>query len=296
MADKVAVVTGSNKGLGFGIVKELCKRGVGSVYLTARDSQRGLQAVEKIKQEGLCPEFHQLDVSDRRSVKKFAEYLKQKHNGLDILINNAAITTEHPYKITYEEAKRVIEINYKSYFNIQDYLFPILNKNARVINVSSSFGHLANLKNTYWIERLTKLDIKTEDVDAFVDWFLTSVKNETLKKENFGTETFLAYRVSKIAACALTRVQNRNIDRNIAINSLHPGFIKTDMTRDSGELTVEEASKTPVYLALDADQSLKGKYIWYDKTEMDWEDLNADLDCYNKEEFKKFMGRYMSSD
>lgn len=289
MADMVAVVTGSNKGLGFGIVKELCKRGVGVVYLTARDTQRGLQAVDKLKQEGLTPEFHQLDVSDRGSVKKFAEYLKQKHKGIDILINNAAVAPEKFHETIYEDAKRIIEINYQSYYYIQDYLFPILRQNARVINVSSDAGHLSNLKNSYWIKRLTKSDMKIEDVDAFVDWFLTSVKNNSLKEEDFAGKTILAYRVSKIAVCALTRIQQRDIDRNLSINSLHPGFIKTDMTRNHGRLTIAEASKTPVYLALDADQSLKGKFIWYDTTELEWEDVNARLDCNDDEDVIEFL-------
>ncbi|CAH2232584.1 jg10145 [Pararge aegeria aegeria] len=289
MTDKVAVVTGSNKGIGYGIVKELCSRGVSTVYLTARDVKRGQQSVENLKREGFKPEFHQLDVTDSKSVENFAKHLKQKHGGLDILINNAAIIQQNIMKTTYEEAKKVMDVNYRSMFIIEKYLFPILKQNARVINVSSDLGHISNLKNSYWINRLTKDDIEVQDIDDFVDWFLASIKNGTLKEEDFAVTAYLAYRMSKVAVCALTRVQYRKIDRNISINSLHPGFVKTDMTQHNGFMTVEQSGKTPVYLALDCDQSVKGKFIWYDKSENDWTNRNLALLCTDKDSVQKYV-------
>ncbi|XP_023942996.2 carbonyl reductase [NADPH] 3-like [Bicyclus anynana] len=277
MAEKVAVVTGSNKGIGFGTVRELCKRGIGYVYLTARDLQRGKEAVEKLKKEGYKPFFHQLDVTDELSVKKFAEHLKQEHGGLDILINNAAVGVASYVDVTYEDSVRVLDANYYSILNTQKYMFPILKNNARVINISSDCGHISNLRNTYWINRLTKEDIKQEDVDAFVDWFLNSVKNGTLNKDDFEEPFVIPYKISKIAVCALTRAQQREVGRGISVNSLHPGFVKTDMTKSGGDLTIDQASDAPVYLALDIDQSVKGKLFWFDKTEKDWADANQKL-------------------
>lgn len=279
MADKVAVVTGSNKGIGYGIVKELCRRGVGIVYLTARDVTRGKEAIAKLKKEGLHAQFHQLDVSDKKSVKTLADHLKSKHGGLDILINNAGVIVSDLYKTTYDDAKRVIDINYKSVLIIQEYLFPVLKDNARVINISSDCGHISNLRNSYWIQRLTKQDIKLDDVNAFVDWFLESVKNGKLNKEDFSEMPMIAYRISKIALCALTRVQQKLVGKNISVNSLHPGFVQTDMTKSTGMFTLDEAGKAPCSLALDVDQSVKGKYFWYDKTEKDWTDTKQDLSC-----------------
>lgn len=294
MTEKVAVVTGSNKGIGYGIVSELCRRGVKHVYLTARDVRRGQLAVEKLKREGCAPLFHQLDVTDKISVEKLADHLKEKHGGLDILINNAAIIQQNIMTTTYEEATEVIDTNYRSMLIIEKHLFPLLKQNARVINVSSDLGHISNLKNTYWINRLTKEDIQVQDINEFVDWFLDSVKNGTLKEEDFAVTPYLAYRISKIAVCALTRVQYRNIDRNIAINSLHPGFVKTDMTQNNGFMTVEQSCKAPVYLALDCDQTVKGKFIWFDKTEKDWTDTNLELLCTDKETVMKYVSQLKS--
>ncbi|CAG4934750.1 unnamed protein product [Colias eurytheme] len=287
MSDKIAVVTGSNKGVGFGIVKELCKRGVGVVYLTSRDINRGKEAIEILEKENLHPKFHQLDVSNEDSVKSFAEYIKKEHNGLDILINNAGLTASDFHKTTYEDAKRVIDTNYYGVLLMQKYLFPIMNENGRVINISSVWGHITNIKNTYWIQQLTKENVSVDDVNTFVTWFLDSVKNGTVKEEDFVCHTLLAYRVSKVALCALTRIQQKVVGKNISVNSMHPGFVRTKMTKGAGDMSIDDASIIPVYLALDADQSVKGKYIWFDGTEVDWADTNLDI-IYPFEVFEKY--------
>ena len=270
MSDKVAVVTGSNKGIGYGIVKELCRRGVGAVYLTARDATTGHKAIENLNKEGYYPLFYQLDVTERNCLKKFAEHLKEKHGGLDILINNAGVITADFTKTTYEDSKYVIDVNYRSIVLIQEHIFPTLKYNARVINMSSDCGHISFLKNKHWIRRIISDDITINDTNSFVDWFLESVKNNTVNEDDFEEKELLAYRVSKIAVSALTRLQQKKIDRDISINSLNPGFVRTDMTKNAGHLNTDESSVTPVFLALDVDQSVKGKYFWFDKTEKDW--------------------------
>lgn len=84
-------VTGGNKGIGYAIVRSLCQQYDGNVYLTARDITRGLNAVSELEKQGLKPKFHQLDINDDESVAKFRDYLKNTYDGLDVLINNAAI-------------------------------------------------------------------------------------------------------------------------------------------------------------------------------------------------------------
>uniref|UniRef100_A0A0E9WIX1 Carbonyl reductase 1 n=1 Tax=Anguilla anguilla TaxID=7936 RepID=A0A0E9WIX1_ANGAN len=89
--NKVALVTGSNKGIGFAVVRALCKEFPGDVYLSARDVDRGTAAVENLKTEGLNPFFHQLDISDPASVRHARDFFKEKYGGLDVLVNNAGI-------------------------------------------------------------------------------------------------------------------------------------------------------------------------------------------------------------
>lgn len=87
----VAVVTGSNKGIGFAIVRALCKQFAGDVYLTARDPGRGQEAVAKLQEEGLHALFHQLDIDDLQSIRALRDFLKEKYGGLNVLVNNAGI-------------------------------------------------------------------------------------------------------------------------------------------------------------------------------------------------------------
>lgn len=88
---RVAVVTGSNKGIGLAIVRALCSQFSGDVYLTARDPERGKAAVTQLSEEGLKPLFHQLDIADLKSIQTLRDFLKEKYGGLDVLVNNAGI-------------------------------------------------------------------------------------------------------------------------------------------------------------------------------------------------------------
>ncbi|XP_050669606.1 carbonyl reductase [NADPH] 3-like [Leptidea sinapis] len=280
MADIVAVVTGANKGIGLAIVKELCRRSVNVVYLTARNNQRGNEAIESLRNIGFHPKFHQLDITDKNSCKIFADFMKEAHGGIDIIINNAAITTSDFYKTTFEDAKSVIDVNYYGLINVQEFIFPILNSNARVINVSSSCGIISNLTDCYWIEQLTKDDMKLDDINDFIKWYLESVQNESIQEEDHFIETTaVAYRVSKIAITALTVLQQKEVGRGISVNCIHPGYVKTDLTKRTGYMTADDAAIAPVFLALDIDQSVKGKFFWFDKTEKDWRDPKLNLYC-----------------
>jgi NAD(P)-dependent dehydrogenase (short-subunit alcohol dehydrogenase family) len=88
----VAVVTGSNQGLGFALVEGLCRAlgPAGAVYLTARDKARGEEAARALEQKGLSPVFHLLDVTRDESVAALSERIKAEHGGVDIVISNAA--------------------------------------------------------------------------------------------------------------------------------------------------------------------------------------------------------------
>lgn len=276
MANKVAVVTGASKGLGFAVVKGLCEKIKGTVYLTARDECRSLEAVKKLNELGLKPIYHQLDVTDDESVKRFAKHIEAKHGGFDYLVNNAAILEWDEVYPSYEAAKRNVETNFKSLLKIEDYLYPLLRDGARVVNISGATGHISNLRNKKWIETLLSPDLTREQIIKFVDDYLDSVKNGTFNKDNFADDGKHAeHRVSKIALTALTFLQQRKY-RNISINALHPGFLKTDMAVGLGKDDPDEAAKTVLYLLLDASPNLKGVFMWPDRKLVDWTDYEGD--------------------
>lgn len=278
---KVAVVTGASKGLGFAIVKGLCERLEGTVYLTARDENRSLAAVKRLNDLGLKPAYHRLDVTDEESVKEFAHYIKTNHGGFDVLVNNAAILEWDKVYPDYEAAKRNVETNYKSVLKIEKHLYPLLRDCARVVNISSSCGHLSNLRKKEWIEALMKPDLETEDINKFVNEYLESVKNGTFNEADFADEGKHAeHRVSKIALTALTMVQQRKYrGRHISINAVHPGLMHTDMAKGMGDQDPDEAAKLVLYLILEASPNLKGVFLWHNKKIVDWYDPEGDYYC-----------------
>lgn len=278
MATKVAVVTGSNKGIGFAIVKGLLTRYDGVVYLTSRSEERGRTAVAHLNKLGFKPEYHQLDVTDRNSVLRFCKHVKRTHGGIDILINNAAIANSAELYNSHEENEGIININYKSIIIIQELLFPLVRDNGRILNISSDCGHLSNIRNKYWIERLSRKDFTVNDINEFVEWYLNASKNRSFKNEELADDaTVAAYRVAKVALSAITILQQKELGgRNISVNSMHPGLVRTDMTQGVGFYSADQAAETPIYLVLDAPQDLKGAYVWFDRKVLDWHDYNAD--------------------
>lgn len=91
-SENVAVVTGSNRGIGLEIARQLAGHGL-TVVLTARNVDAGLEAIKSLRhqEEGLKVYFHQLDVTDSSSIKEFCCWIKQTFGGLDILVRSLSI-------------------------------------------------------------------------------------------------------------------------------------------------------------------------------------------------------------
>ncbi|XP_026490504.2 uncharacterized protein LOC113396677 [Vanessa tameamea] len=164
---------------------------------------------------------------------------------------------------TYEEGKEIININFKSILITQEFNYPLVRNNGRILNLSSSCGHLSNLRNKYWIDRLSKRDLKIEDINDFIDWFLESKKASTFSSEDFvDNGVITAYRVAKMALTAITMIQQKELEaRNTFINSMHPGLERTDLTIGLGFYSIDQAAETPLYLVIDAPQTLQGAHV-----------------------------------
>ena len=162
----VAVVTGSNKGIGLGVVRALCQKYQGDVYLTSRDEGRGMEAVAVLNKEGLQPKFHVLDIGNEESVVKLKDFLKEKYGGIDVLVNNAGIAFKHnatePFGV---QARVTLDTNYWANKRACEILFPILNPGARVVNMSSScgfLGHLVGERCGDKVKRIINYDINSK--------------------------------------------------------------------------------------------------------------------------------------
>ncbi|RWS25914.1 carbonyl reductase [NADPH] 1-like protein [Leptotrombidium deliense] len=274
MVSRVAVVTGSNKGIGFGIVRNLCHKFDGDVILTARSEERGLEAVNKLKADGLNPKFHQLDINDTKTIEKLRDFLQENYGGLDVLVNNAAIAYSYDSKApVLEQAENTVGTNFFGTRNVCNILFPLLRPHARVVNVSSSAGMLMRVPNKEIRERFGSPTLTEDELVSIVNEYLEDVRNSVHKQKGWPPTTYIA---SKVPVSALTFIQQRNFNNDkredIIVNAVHPGYVDTDMTNHKGQLTVEQGAEAPTYLALIPANATepKGQMVWFDKRIVNW--------------------------
>jgi NAD(P)-dependent dehydrogenase (short-subunit alcohol dehydrogenase family) len=217
---RVAVVTGANKGIGLEIARQLARRGL-TVFVGARDPERGRAAAEKLRAEGLDARPLQLDVTDGASVAAAAASLEKDPGHLDVLVNNAGIAIDDgpPSRVSLDVVQRTYETNVFGVVRVTQALLPLLRRSdaGRIVNLSSGLGSLA---------------LNTDPA-----WAYARVK-------------FLAYNSSKSAVNAITvQFAHELRDTPIKVNAADPGYVATDMNRHQGVRSVEQGAATPVRLA-----------------------------------------------
>lgn len=268
MSEIIVIVTGANKGIGFAIAKDLSAYKNLIVYATARNVRKGTEAVKKL---GGNVKFHQLDIIDICSVESLKDYIKNKHGGFDILINNAAIMFRKDSVVPLAvQTTETLKVNFFSLLTVCDILFPLIRNGGRVINISSSAGHLSNIASIELRKELSRTDLKVEELLKYAQNYINAVKNDDgVVLKAWGNS---AYVVSKAAVCALTFIHQRILEhRGIAVNCVHPGHVATDMTKFKGAMSPEEGAKAAIYLALEAPDDVKGVFMWHDLTIVPWD-------------------------
>ncbi|EGW00847.1 Carbonyl reductase [NADPH] 1 [Cricetulus griseus] len=232
----VALVTGANKGIGFAIARDLCRKFSGDVVLTARNQARGRAAVQQLQAEGLSPRFHQLDIDDLQSIRALRDFLLKEYGGLDVLINNAGIGTWPKNKPPSRK---------RDFFKSA--------QPGRVVNVSSTMS-LDALKNcSPELQQKFRSDtITEEELVGLMNKFVEDTKKGMHEKEGWPNS---AYGVSKIGVTVLSRIHARKLsqqrrDDKILLNACCPGWVRTDMAGPKATKSPEEGAETPVYLAL----------------------------------------------
>ncbi|GMP62239.1 hypothetical protein CsSME_00024416 [Camellia sinensis var. sinensis] len=286
---RYAVVTGSNKGIGFEICRQLASKGI-IVVLTARDEKKGFEALEKLKSDGLSDHvvFCQLDVVDPSSVASLADFIKSKFGRLDILVNNAGIvgvktdwdslqslegSWEEKLSIwkkvtteTYELGNECLQTNYYGTKRMVEALIPLLqlSDSPSIVNVSSVMGKLELIPSEWAkgvlndVESLTK-----ERVEEVLNEFLKDFKEGALETKGWPTSPS-AYTVSKAAVNAYTRILAKKYP-TFRINCVCPGWVKTDINNHTGDLTTEQGAQCPVKLALLPDDGPSGLFFTHNE-------------------------------
>ncbi len=210
--NKIALVTGANRGIGLEACRQLAKLGI-TVILSSRDNAKGEQAKLQLEQEGLNVVFRQVDVTNEDSIKQMETFIHEQYGQLDILVNNAGIFPQRGNALdsTVDMLRAAMETNLYGPFRLCQSFIPLMIKNnyGRIVNLSSGMGQLNDMNGCC-----------------------------------------PAYRTSKTALNAVTRLfANELKDTNVLINSMCPGWVRTDMGGANANRSTEEGADTIIWLA-----------------------------------------------
>lgn len=237
---KVALVTGGNRGMGFALCRALGKLGY-AVILSSRDAMKGIKKAAELEEEGIDVVHSQLDVTDPDSIVSIYKTVIDTWGRLDVLINNAGILpdategkSKHPSGLFHTDKSLLIksfETNAAGPFQLCDVFVPLMCSKGygRVVNVTSGLSQLSTMQGGY-----------------------------------------PAYRLSKTALNAVTRIfAAQGLKKNVLVNSVDPGWVRTDMGGGAAKKSAEEGIDTIVWAATLPDNSLTGM-IFRNREPIDW--------------------------
>ena len=233
----IALVTGANKGIGFEVTRQLGVKGI-HVIMTSRDEKKGQAAFERMQNHGLDISFQKLDVTDKEDIKWLSSFIKKEYGKLDILVNNAGVFLDNRdsedvsiFHSKVDTIRNTLETNTFGALLLCQEFIPLMKKNnyGRIVNVSSGMGQLSDMNGGY-----------------------------------------AGYRLSKVSLNALTKIFADELkETNVLINSVCPGWVKTDMGGPNATRSVEEGVETIVWLATLPDSGPSGGFF-RDKEIIPW--------------------------
>lgn len=229
--ERIALVTGANRGIGKQVSIDLAKQGI-YVLIGARNPGEAEDTLAAVKAVGKG-EILSLDVSKEQSISAALDTITGSFGKLDILVNNAGIFADPGsfFDTTSEDLHRTLLVNLYGPLRLIQTFLPMMIQNdfGRIVNVSSGMGQLSDMGGGY-----------------------------------------PAYRISKTAINALTNIASAEaVGKNIKINSVCPGWVKTDMGGASATRPVEKGAETIVWAATLPDGGPTGKFF-RDKKEISW--------------------------
>ncbi|HSI96010.1 MAG: SDR family oxidoreductase [Methylophilaceae bacterium] len=223
-ADKVAFITGANRGIGYETAKGLGELGI-TVVIGARDPAKGQTAAKQLQALGIKAEAIAYDASQPSSGDAAYEYFDRHFGRLDILVNNAGMINEQivgknsSSSVSGDVLQQTFQTNLFAVVALTQKLLPLIRKApaGRIVNLSSILGSLT----------------------------LHSMPNSPIDP----AKSF-AYNASKTALNAYTiHLAHELRDTNIKVNSAHPGWVKTELGGPQAPMEVADSGKTSVHLA-----------------------------------------------
>jgi NAD(P)-dependent dehydrogenase (short-subunit alcohol dehydrogenase family) len=233
--NKVALVTGANRGIGLEVAKQLAKTG-NSVILGSRSMELGEKAAESFPATHTTVVPVELDVTIEPTIARLVREIESRFGRLDVLVNNAGVLideTDLPSETKLDTVRKTLETNLLGAWRLCQACIPIMKKNGygRIVNVSSGAGALSEMTESLYAP---------------------------------------AYSISKTALNALTvMLASEFRGSNILVNAACPGWVRTDMGGESAPRSVEEGADTLVWLATLPDGGPTGG-LFRDRTRIEW--------------------------
>lgn len=225
--DQLVLITGTNRGIGYFTAERFAQLGY-HVIMAARNKEEGEEAVASLKEYGYKVEFMRLDVTDKESCTSAFNTINEKYSKLDILINNAGVyldANDRLLDIDWDVFEKTIQVNLMGPALLCKLFLPLMIKNGfgRIVNVTSGYGRIEHLDSTFTA----------------------------------------SYKLSKNALNGLTRLLAADLDgKNVKINALDPGWVRTDMGGGGASRSPEAPAKEIVDLAIVGEDGPNGKHFY----------------------------------
>jgi NAD(P)-dependent dehydrogenase (short-subunit alcohol dehydrogenase family) len=222
--NKVAFISGANRGIGFETAKKLGELGI-TVILGVRDTAKGEAAVNELKAQGIKAESLHYDATDPQSENNVYDHISNQYGKLDILVNNAGILLEglaginDSSTVSQEVLQATFQTNLFAVIGLTQKLLPLIKKSAsgRIVNLSS---------------------------------ILASQTIHSMPNSPIDFAKAFAYNASKTALNVYTiHLAHELKGTEIKVNSAHPGWVKTELGGEGAPMEVVDSYKTSLYLA-----------------------------------------------
>jgi len=220
---KIALITGANKGIGFEIARQLGAKGI-IVLIGVRDQARGDEAARRLQSEGIEASAVHLDVTEQATIDSAACFIDETYGKLDMLVNNAGISLREgrvpPSELDVEVFRKTYETNVFGVFAVTKAMLPLLRRSdaGRIVNLSSPVGSLS---------------LNSDPLSFYAQM-----------------PPLLAYCSSKTAVNAITVFFASELRQTkIKVNAVSPGYVATDLNDHNGFLTPQQGATLPVTFA-----------------------------------------------